>query len=268
MKNIPLLLLVGLCVIISHSGFGQSFMKADHIPVFKDESQLQMPWLGGLNNPQFSAADLNKDGIEDLFVFDRKDNKVLTFLNGGTANTIDYTYAPEFQANFPDLDAWALLKDYNCDAVPDLFTSEDNWVRVFDGYYNTEDELSFEFVYDTLFYNDPYDQQFPVSYLSIVPVDIPAIEDINNDGDIDILTFNLSGGYLEYFENQSQELGLGCDTMIFEIVSPCFGEFYESGIQQSVDLDSCGVSLDSMVVSGFAERSGMHPGSTTLLTIT
>jgi len=263
MKNYLLILMVVF------AGFGidqiqaQGFIKTDGIPVSENESEMLMPWVGGLNNPQFSAADINNDNIDDLVIFDRKDNKLLTFINGGTANQIDYQYQANYQNNFPVLENWALLKDYNCDGIEDIFTSKGNYLNVYNGYYNDDSELSFVFAHDTMFYNDINDDMFPVKYLSIVGVDIPAIEDINNDGDIDILTFNLSGGYLEYFENQSQELGYGCDSLIFDIASPCFGEFYESGITQAVSLDSC--SLTGFVADdGLQERDALHPGSTIL----
>src|SRR4051812_3512388 len=44
---------------------------------------LQLPWAGGLNYPLFSSIDFNNDGLKDLFVFDRSDNRVSTYLNNG-----------------------------------------------------------------------------------------------------------------------------------------------------------------------------------------
>ena len=57
-------------------------------PVYQNNQLLKFPFTGGLNAPQFSAADLNNDGANDLVIFDRAGNVVLTFINnltGGTA---------------------------------------------------------------------------------------------------------------------------------------------------------------------------------------
>ena len=76
---------------------------------------LKFPWAGGMNECQFSAIDLNFDGIKDLFVFDKSGNRILTFLNNGTAGQPDYIYAPEYEQYFPALHDWATLIDYNKD---------------------------------------------------------------------------------------------------------------------------------------------------------
>jgi hypothetical protein len=65
-----------------------------------DGLEKKFPWVGGFNNAQFSEVDLNGDGLQDLFVFDRAGNKTYTFLNNGTAGTFDYIYAPQFEAVF------------------------------------------------------------------------------------------------------------------------------------------------------------------------
>jgi hypothetical protein len=46
-----------------------------------DNTQLTMPWGGGLNAAQHNTLDLNLDGKDDLVVFDRMANKVITFIN-------------------------------------------------------------------------------------------------------------------------------------------------------------------------------------------
>ena len=99
----------------------------DSIPVSLDGiTQLKNPWAGGLNSPQFSPIDMNGDGVKDLFVFERGYNgKVLTFINNGTPNEVDYYYAPEYESVFPEIHNWALLLGYNCDGREDIF----NWME-------------------------------------------------------------------------------------------------------------------------------------------
>ena len=76
---------------------------------------LQFPWTGGMNSCQFSTIDLNADGIKDLFVFDKIGDRILTFINIGTANAVSYTFAPEYAVRFPALHSWVQLIDYNND---------------------------------------------------------------------------------------------------------------------------------------------------------
>jgi hypothetical protein len=40
-------------------------------PVKANGIDLKFPFAGGLNAPQFSQADLNRDGLQDLVVFER-----------------------------------------------------------------------------------------------------------------------------------------------------------------------------------------------------
>ncbi|MFM8487455.1 MAG: hypothetical protein ACKOCH_14090, partial [Bacteroidota bacterium] len=60
----------------------------------------------GLNAPQFSAVDLNRDGIPDLHVFDREGNVHLTFLSMEKSGRREYVYAPEYAAGFPRVENW------------------------------------------------------------------------------------------------------------------------------------------------------------------
>ena len=42
--------------------------------------------------PQFEEIDLNLDGILDLIVHDKSGNRIIPYINKGTANTIDFEY--------------------------------------------------------------------------------------------------------------------------------------------------------------------------------
>lgn len=244
-------------------------------PVQVNGYDLKFPFAGGFNAPQFSNADLNKDGIQDLVIFDRAGNSLQTFLNNGTPNTVDYSYAPEYACYFPALVDYVLMRDFNKDGAADIFTSSiaigRQEIQVYKGYYDGN-ILKFEpyifkqpgcLVCDSLYVYYP-DGNF-WNNLPINKGDIPAFDDINGDGDLDIVTFEASaGGYVWYLENQSIEMGLGLDDMRFEISTRCWGGFYESGLEAcycdlSPSTDSC-----SHQFSGVADDRNLHPGSTVL----
>ena len=96
------------------------FERVDSVTVTVGGVQLDYPWVGGINAAQFSTIHLNNDTIEDLFIFDRTGNKILTFINSGIGS--GYVYAPEYESQFPALQSWALLRDYNCDGKKDIFS--------------------------------------------------------------------------------------------------------------------------------------------------
>lgn len=61
----------------------------------------------------------------DLYVFDREGNRQLTFLNTGVLGEASYVFAPQYAANFPRLENWVLLRDYNNDGAMDIFAYPD-----------------------------------------------------------------------------------------------------------------------------------------------
>lgn len=192
------------------------------IPVFIGNDSLKYAWAGGLNTPQFSAADLNNDNRKDLVIFDRSGNSLLTFINNGSVGLSDYVYAPQYAVNFPELNNWALLTDFNCDGISDIYTHTALGIKVFKGYFDNN-EIKFT-LYNELLRYDATPQ--PINLL-VTAIDIPAITDVNNDGDMDVLTFDPNGGYIWYFENTSQENGWGCDSLRFIKADPCWGKIYE-----------------------------------------
>ena len=183
---------------------------------------LKFPWAGGLNSCQFCAIDLNLDGVSDLLVFDRHGNRKLTFINHGTPNTIDYTFAPEYAAKLPDLHDWVQTADHNCDGKMDIFTYGLGGVRVLKNVSDTA--LKFSLVTDLL---ESFYYTGKVGIL-VTSVDYPALADIDGDGDLDLLTFFGLGSYVEYHKNLSMEKYGNCDSLDFKLSDHCWGKFKES----------------------------------------
>ncbi|QHL88580.1 T9SS type A sorting domain-containing protein [Nibribacter ruber] len=180
-------------------------------PVVKANDQpLRLPWAGGFNSPQFSSIDLNQDGQQDLFVFDRSSQKVSTFLAVQSNGQWQYQWAPQYAAAFPqDLKFFALLRDFNCDGAPDIFTASSQGFKVYTNTTSSGSLLSFDLTHPLLTYNDGVN-------LTVGSEDLPAISDMDGDGDLDILMWEWSGGTrLEYFQNQRAEEGLSCSAMAF-----------------------------------------------------
>jgi hypothetical protein len=246
-------------LIANQTTFGQFYFKnqkEDHKITVKDENRkvYQFPWAGGMNSCQFGNIDLNLDGIADLFVFDRNGNRILTFINGGTSNNVDYSYAPEYIPKFPELFGWAILIDYNDDGKNDIFTySPPVGIRVFKNVSDTELEFVPEVeTYLTSFQGSGYVNIFATD------ADYAGITDVDNDGDIDILNFWVLGAFVEYHQNQSIEKWGIPDSLDFVKVTSCWGHFAENEESNILYLDTCGGFINS-------EPRNRHAGSTMLL---
>lgn len=240
-----LLLLVSTMLFSANASAQFLFKKINTIEVRDtNDIKLKNPWVGGLNNPQFSSADLNNDGIEDLVIFNKtytvNNDQVLTFIKGPNG----YEHAPEYQANFPytevdspKMEFFMLLKDYNCDGIADAFSCTPGYIQAYKGRYDANNKLTFD--YQTFLQFNSFTGLLNVFVSSI---DIPAIVDVNGDGDLDVLTFNIFGFVIEYYENQSMELTGTCgDTLVFELVDDCWGNIFEDGLRKAVQFrDTCG----------------------------
>lgn len=232
----------------------------------ENDRELRFPLTGGLNSPQFSAVDLNEDGLPDLHIFDRVGNRQLTFLNTGNTSDFPYRYAPEYATTFPEVVNWMLLRDYNGDGIMDIFAYADqifDAVMVFTGYYE-EGRIRFR----RFNFNAPRNVIYAAlpggntTQLYVSMIDYPAIDDVDCDGDLDVLTFNLVGGYVEFYKNQSVENGFGRDSLFYRLEDGCWGGFFESGVGNEVDLaEQPGTCVNSIVPDVLEQR---HTGSTLL----
>src|SRR5690606_17402615 len=76
-------------------------------------------------------------------------------------------------------------------------------------------------------------------------VGVPGISDVDNDGDLDILTFMPNGTFIEWHKNMSKELYGNCDSLVFEIGEMCWGKISES--QCKVTMNQCLPSMGQVV---------------------
>lgn len=207
---------------------GKVFEPRQDPQVYVNSSAIGGAWCGGINSAQLQMADLNQDGKADLVIYDNNQNQLIkTFLNTGMAGDIKYVYHPEYEINFPKCEDYLILKDYNCDGITDLFHKGLYGVAVYKGYYQNS-QLKFNF-YKHLFFpgvNGPVN-------VYVQPGDVPSITDIDNDGDIDVLAFDVLGSNLIYYKNMRAEDGLPCDSIRMVDFDNCWGKFYQ-GIYRTV----------------------------------
>lgn len=196
------------------------------VPIEINDITLSNPWVGGFNAGQYNTMDLNADGNEDLVVFDRTSGKINTFLNvNGT-----HVYSPEFAEQFPDdIDSWMLLRDFNCDGLKDIFTSDPLGIRVF-----VNESSNEELIWRVFNSRAPQSSALLTRgftsniNLQMNSSDIPSIDDIDGDGDLDILVFRFSGpSTIEFHKNMSMERTSTCDSLQMERVTQNWGEFEE-----------------------------------------
>lgn len=216
------------------------------VKVFSGTRELTLAWCGGFNNPQFTMGDLNNDDVQDLVVYE-SGKGVKTFINTGVAGNPVYTYRPEYALNFPPVYNYLVLADYNCDNIPDLFHQGGTGFSVYRGYYSAANKLCFAFYKDLYYTNDPLTGGPANAFNN--PQDIPAIVDIDNDGDLDCVSYDINGGFLNMYKNMQVEQGFPCDTIKTELKDKCWGKVYQgfyrthylgtscnnSGLKQPVD---------------------------------
>jgi hypothetical protein len=191
---------------------------------------LTMPWAGGLNAAQYNMMDLNGDKVDDLVLFDRMANKVITFLRQDS----QYHYAPEYENLFPaGVTNWLLLRDYNCDGKKDIFTGDILGIKVYTNVTRGETLAWEQFFFTTGFPGSKSEVLLTQGFSSKINLqlqydDLPAIVDADGDGDLDIFSMRFVGnGSIEFHQNFSRENGFGCDSLDFKRMSQKWGDVTE-----------------------------------------
>ena len=241
------------------------FNFSDSILVFKNGSYLNLAWSGGHNNAQFSEIDYDFDGDNDLFVFDRSHDQVRLYRHEVANVQHYYVSDPAGFLRFPPgLRYRAYCADYDQDGKNDLFCYTIGGLRVYKNVGNASIGLQWEQYsnYITSNYNGPQ------LNLYISSADIPAIVDVEGDGDLDILTYHIGGEYLQYHQNQSQELYGHSDSLIFELKNSCWGGYREDVTTNGVFLNDNSGPCDGSNVPNpelpVGSSPKAHAGSTVL----
>lgn len=261
-RKTTILFSVLLCIIpcITHSQTELGF-EFDPTPVVKiGTDTLVHAWGGGMNFVQFSDIDYDYDGQPDLFVFDRSGEEISLFRTVIQNGNPTYEYVYGGSHLFPaDVRYRAALLDYNGDGKNDLFTYGIGGVKVYKNTGNAGTGLQWE-VASNLLQSDYYGD---VTNLYVSSGDIPAFADVEGDGDIDVLTFQIGGERLEYHQNQSMELYGIPDSLIFILKNECWGQFREDINSNAVLLNNtdspCGPGNGNIDNPLRTTPTGNHP---------
>lgn len=228
-----------------------------------NSNNLSLPWAGGLNATQYNTMDLDDDGTDDLALFDRMANKVITFVSRDN----QYIPAPEFENLFPaDISNWLLLRDYNCDGKKDIFTGDVLGIKVYLNTTPAGGNLEWEqFFFFSGFTGPKSTVLLTKGFSSKINLqlqfdDLPSISDLDGDGDLDILNVRFVGnGSVEFHQNFSMERYGTCDSLDFERITQSWGDFQ--------DCDCGEFAFDGLSCASIIGGRTQHSGGKSLLAL-
>jgi hypothetical protein len=180
-------------------------------------------WAGGFNTPQFALADIDHDGKEDMVVYEQ-DMGVKTFRNvGASGSDPKYQYSPDLEYLFPAVQGFIKILDYNNDNIPDIFFNTGaSGLMIGDGFYNNQNLLTFRNVREIRYQHSQFSGMVNVG---ISREDIPAIVDVDNDGDIDVLSYSqFDADMVWWYKNMCKEESLPATDFKLKVVSQCWGK--------------------------------------------
>ncbi|NBP06256.1 MAG: hypothetical protein EBV15_08585 [Bacteroidetes bacterium] len=215
----------------------KSYYLYDTLPINLGNGQVETPFTGGFNSPQFVELDLNNDGSLDMVVFDRHDQKILPYIRKNGR----WIYDTRYEKSIPRLNYWIRTADLNGDNKQDIFTLNtiSNLVIHLNITQPGDKEIKFKDL-GSQYFRNKYDSTFFINYnpLGLSKLDLPHIGDLDNDGDVDIVFYDPYNRSYSMFRDVRSEKGWSKDTFEFQDMDYCFGYFNE-GLDNSFVLGQC-----------------------------
>ena len=188
------------------------------IPMTFNGETLDLPFLGGFNRPKIQWVDWDNDGDIDIFILDV--SGYLRYLeNQGNITSPDFhLITTTFQNIF--CGGWFYIADFDFDGDRDLIAQNDDNSNHLSYYKNVGESLYFIEVLLSI----------SGEYVTSSSVMTPTFSDIDNDGDLDFFTGNMTGT-LTHYENT------GFDGVIpqYEFITDSWQDIYIVGGMRTDD---------------------------------
>jgi len=250
-------LLLSTFLFLYSSSFAQKIYQFAEKPVTQNGRSLVMPFAGGINAAQIQTLDVNGNGEEELVVWDinARNIKVFELQNG------QYRHLPYLHHYFPeDVSGFLVLADFDNDGKKDLFTSTAFGIKA---YKNTSSAGNATPTWEVAeaFLKLENGTNFQANNL-----DVPAIQDIDGDGDLDVVIFNFAAGdYLEFYKNTSVERKGSPDIDGFASPDIRWGRFEFCGCGNFSFGQTCNGAPISRKIPGDENNAILHSGGHSIL---
>ncbi len=185
-----------ILILIANPLFSQKVVELNQGKTIRLKGQMLSNGFSlGINSAQIQTLDLTGDGKEEWVVWDINSRQLQVFEKKGE----QFLVRPELSYFFPsDVSGFLVLADFDRDGKKDLFTSTALGVKA---YRNTSSGSQISWTLAQNFLRLEGANNIPANNL-----DTPLLQDLDGDGDLDLLLFNFAvGDYLEYYRNTSIE---------------------------------------------------------------